>query len=1069
MKLRIAILSALSLVTALAVTGPAVADHGPPLGANFGIADAHNGPGDPGLDVTAPAFPGTKAYWAGTCDTADLVVDGAGVGDPPDAVAHCIDHGHAYNLDQGLPRETTWQPGFEPDWRLDPVLQAGGRFDASISFWLQRSPDLQFGWAGNGAIPDGEPRDIFVELPPGIGGNPNAVPKCPSRALVTIPPSCPPQSQVGIMTLTLGEGNTADETGIKETILPWYNVEPRDGKTAELFFSPVVSFGNGNITSIPVVIEVRTDGDGGLTGGVIQIPGGVSLLGQTSTFWGVPWAPEHDSYRVRQGFDDAIPEGGLTGATPNLEPQPYEPSWGPIRPFAANPTACSGQALKTTWVADSWQMPADLDNPDHPNWKRVDTLYDEPLDGCEKVPFDPDFSLRPTTKAAETPTGLDVELTVPQRNDAPFAPPAPDATQEEVDDYVAQATGHWKSDAGLATSHMKDTASTLPLGITVNPSSAQGQQACTEAQIGLKGTNFPMPAPIRFNNDPVRCPDASKIGTIVTETPVLDAEDWPKGAVYLAEQKKNPFGSMIAIYLAVESAKRGLLVKAAGEVKLDPATGQITTVFTNNPQLPLEQLELHFKGGALAPLVTPSTCGSAASHTEVTPWARPNQPVAIDDPISITSGPNGSPCPASLAARPFDLGFEAGTANPIAGAHTPFNLRITRPDGAQEIDRLELKTPQGFTASLKGIPYCSEAQIAAAASKDGKAEQASPSCPAASAIGTVLSAAGAGPNPLYVPGKLYLSGPYKGAPLSMAAIIPAVAGPFDLGVVVVRTALRLDTRTAQITAVTDPLPRIIDGIPLRIRDIRVSIDRPGFALNPTSCAEQQVDAKVFGSHGAVESLTNRFQVGGCEALGFKPKLSFRLKGGTRRGDLPALTATLKARPGDANIGRVAVTLPGSAFLEQAHLDNICTRVQFAARACPKGSVYGHATAWTPLLDQPLQGPVYLRSSDNRLPDMVAALDGQIAIEVAGRIDTHKGRIRNTFDVVPDAAVSRFKLTLKGGKKGILVNSRNLCARPSRAQVRMRAHNGRRLSSRPVVRNDCKKKKRKGGKGKKRKR
>jgi hypothetical protein len=329
----------------------------------------------------------------------------------------------------------------------------------------------------------------------------------------------------------------------------------------------------------------------------------------------------------------------------------------------------------------------------------------------------------------------------------------------------------------------------------------------------------------------------------------------------------------------------------------------------------------------------------------------------------------------------------------------------------------------------------------------------------------VQTGAGAGPAPVYVPGSLYLSGPYKGAPLSLTAIVPAVAGPFDLGVVVVRTALRLDPLTAQVTAITDPLPQIIKGIPTHLRDVRISIDRPGFALNPTDCSEQKVEAKVFGSNGATANLSSRFQVGGCEKLGFKPSLKFRLKGGTKRGGHPSLTATLKARPGDANIADATVTLPHSAFLDQAHIRTICTRVQFAADSCPAGSIYGYAKAVSPLLDEPLQGPVILRSSDHNLPDMVADLGGQIPVEVVGRIDSFKGGIRNTFDVVPDAPVSEFTLTLKGAQKGLIVNSRNLCSKPSFADVRMGAHNGLRHDFKAKVSAQCGKKAKKTTRGK----
>ncbi|HYC31931.1 MAG TPA: hypothetical protein VEB59_06545, partial [Gemmatimonadales bacterium] len=479
-----------------------------------------------------------------------------------------------------------------------------------------------------------------------------------------------------------------------------------------------------------------------------------------------------------------------------------------------------------------------------------------------------------------------------------------------------------------------------------------------------------------------------------------------------------------------------------------------------------------------ASLATPVTCGTFASQTTMDPWsaADPDNPTAAEqvhspDSFAISSGPNGGPCAATKEARPFGLGLSAGTRSPLAGATSPFSFRITRPDGNQEIASLDISPPPGFTAYLKGVPYCSEAQIATAARIKGRAEQASPSCPQASEIGSTSVGAGPGTNPLYTPGKLYLSGPYKGAPLSVVAITPAVAGPFDLGNVVVRSALIVDPVTARITAKTDPIPQILEGVPLGIRDLRIDLDRPGWALNPTNCNPMSVDVSAAGASGATARSSDRFQLDGCAALPFKPRFDFRLHGSSKRGGHPRLSATMTAKPGQANIGRVAVTLPSSEFLEQAHIQTICTRVQFAAEQCPAGSVYGKAEAITPLLDGALKGSVYLRASSNPLPDLVAALRGPdaqpIEIELVGRIDTKNGGIRNTFDVVPDAPVSKFVLTMQGGRKGLLVNSRNLCVRPSYAQVRLTGQNGKRMTQRAQMKNDCGKKGSKGKKGKRR--
>ena len=298
------------------------------------------------------------------------------------------------------------------------------------------------------------------------------------------------------------------------------------------------------------------------------------------------------------------------------------------------------------------------------------------------------------------------------------------------------------------------------------------------------------------------------------------------------------------------------------------------------------------------------------------------------------------------------------------------------------------------------------------------------------------------------------------------AITPAVAGPFDVGTIVVRVGLTLDPTTARVKvdpAHSEPIPHILAGIPLAVRDVRVFADRPHFTLNPTDCDPFATEAQIWGGgadpfSAADDSPLSRaapFEAANCAGLGFKPAFAFRLKGGTRRGAHPALRTVVTPRPGDANFKRVIVTLPRSAFLDQAHIRTICTRVQFAAKACPQGSVYGHARVWTPLLDEPAEGPVYLRSSNHNLPDLVMALKGPpsaaVEVELAGRIDSHKGGIRASFESIPDVPVSRFVLEMQGGKKGLIVNSRDLCAGPSKASGSLQGQNGRRLAIGPLVR------------------
>ena len=408
--------------------------------------------------------------------------------------------------------------------------------------------------------------------------------------------------------------------------------------------------------------------------------------------------------------------------------------------------------------------------------------------------------------------------------------------------------------------------------------------------------------------------------------------------------------------------------------------------------------------------------------------------------------------------------FTAGTLSPQAGDYSPFVFKLTRKDDTAEPVRVNTTLPPGLVAKLTGVPYCPESGIARATSRsnpnEGILERNDPSCPAASKVGRLDVATGAGITPLHTSGNVYLSGPYKGAPLSLAIITPAIAGPFDLGTVVSRVALNVDPETAKVTALSDPLPSILYGIPLDIRSIAFQMDRPNFTLNPTSCDPMSIGGEMLTATGTAAPLLVPFQVGGCSALAFKPKLAIRLKGGTTRGAHPALTATVSyPKTGKyANIKMAQVTLPHSEFLDQAHIGTVCTRVQFAADQCPAKSVYGKATATTPILGAPLSGPVYLRSSSHKLPDLVIDLHGQVDIVVAGRIDSVNGGIRTTFEAVPDAPVSKFTLQMQGGKKGLLVNSTNLCRHPkaNKAISEMEGQNGKVFDSEPELANSCKK-------------
>jgi len=537
--------------------------------------------------------------------------------------------------------------------------------------------------------------------------------------------------------------------------------------------------------------------------------------------------------------------------------------------------------------------------------------------------------------------------------------------------------------------------------------------------------------------------------------------------MYLAAQGDNPFQSTFALYLVLQDTEeRGVLIKIPGRIDVDPASGQITTSFSDTPQFPFDDLTLKFRSGPRAPLVNPPACGTHTIGVQVSSYAQPASPIDISNTYQVTEGPNGAACPASSGGRPFAPKFSAGTLNPVAGDYSRFLFRISREDHEQELSRVTALLPPGLVAKIAGIPFCPEAAIASISGAEGagKAELSSSACPAASQIGTLSAGLGAGPGPNYFDGKVYLAGPYKGAPLSLAVVAPGIAGPFDLGNVVVRAALRVDSETARVTAISDPFPTILQGVLLRVRDVRLQVDRPQTTVNPTNCERMAVESEIAGVGGSLLSSADDslfdasypFQVGECGNLAFAPKLSFRLFGGTSRGAHPKLRAVLRMPRGGANIAKASVALPRSEFLDQSHIGTVCTRVQFAADACPAASVYGKVEAKTPLLDETLSGPIYLRSSNNTLPDLVGAFrGGRVDFNLVGRIDSVRGGIRNTFELVPDVPVSSAVFTFLGGRKGLLINSRDLCKRTYRVTAELTAQNGQLRTLTPALRNSCK--------------
>jgi hypothetical protein len=573
---------------------------------------------------------------------------------------------------------------------------------------------------------------------------------------------------------------------------------------------------------------------------------------------------------------------------------------------------------------------------------------------------------------------------------------------------------------GLAPSHLRRAVVTMPEGVSLSPGAADGLRACSDAQLRLR------------SDGPDECPDASKIGTAELIVPTL--EERLRGSIVVRSSTPDQL-FRIAVTLAVP--ERGVFIRLPGSVQADPLTGQVSAVFDDLPQLPFSNLRLRFKGGPRAMLANPPDCGRYAIHSVFRPWSG-TSPVAQDNIFEIGDGA----CPLTL---PFDPRVSAGTVNPVAGASTPFVFRVERPDRNQELSRIELELPPGLTAAVKGVPLCS---APAAVAGD---------CDEGSRIGTATIGAGPGSAPLYLEGNVYLTGPYLDGPFGLAVSVPAAAGPFDLGTIVVRATIKVDPQTAQLYVQSDPLPRILAGVPLRLRDIHLAIDRPGLVRNPTSCDAMQVHSRVDAVQGATASTETHFQVADCAALGFRPRLAVSLTGpGPATPDTPlGLRARLRARPGDANLESVAFVLPPHvAFDALRRGPRLCTRDQLALRRCPGGSRVGSARAVTPLLDQPLRGPVYFIRGirGDVFPKLAMLLSGNgVQIDLLGSTRPGTRGLRTTFGVLPDVPISSFTLRLD---RGLLTPTRDLCAHRPTARVTMAAQSGRRLDRRLRVPVPC---------------
>jgi hypothetical protein len=870
-------------------------------------------------------------------------------------------------------------------------------------------------------------KTLRVDLPPGLTVNPNATPKCSLAAfeneIETEPgkfvhvPACDPSTRVGTeeVTLvttvggvvpapsppfppgqTLPAGTVVPPSESSGTKVPVYNIEPKEGEPA-LF---------GFVVAGEEVVFLETD---------------------------VAWQSD-----FHEGFTIRLPKEEPPFTT--LKSRLVQNGRSGNGTFITNPTTCFNPNewphLYSTWFrAESYGEP----NPTFPNGStpveaKVESSSGELIQqvGCDSVPFDPTIDMSAGTTDVDSPAAATVEVKLP------FDP--------------AKEGGE-----GQSQSHVRKAEVTLPKYMGLNPSAARDLVACSDPQF-KKGVRT-------YDNE---CPAASKVGTATVESPPLERP--LTGDVYVGTQNSsNPeSGEEFRILVEAKEPKEGIAARLIGNVKANAQTGQLTAVFDEQetlemtgsqadiprglPQVPFTSVKLHFDGGSKAVLTSPPVC-SSESKSKLEPWARPGTNAEPGSTVTLTSDPTGGDCPKTMAERKFTPSYKANPNSTKAGAYSPFHVLITRKNGEQELKVVDVTLPKGLTGKLAGIPYCSDAAIAAAANQSGKNEEAHPSCSGESLIGTATTSSGTG-EPLKLNGKVYLAGPYKGAALSLVTVTPAVAGPFDLGTVVVRVALNVEPETAQIHAVSDVIPDVFGGVKLDLRSINLDIDRSQFMINPTNCAAQATigtingggadptNAAAFSSYG----VNDPFQATECKKLGFKPKLKVKLSGPTKRAKNPRLTATLTSKKGQANVLRTALTMPHSLFLDQSHIGTVCTRPQLTSHTCPKASVYGHAEAKSPLLSNKLKGKVFLVSSSHKLPDLLVDLRGQVEIYLRGVISSKHGGLKTVFNNVPDVPVSKFVLKMKGGKKSLLVNSTNTCAKPQRAVLNIKGQNGKKVKN-----------------------
>jgi hypothetical protein len=716
----------------------------------------------------------------------------------------------------------------------------------------------------------------------------------------------------------------------------------------------------------------------------------IPIFNGSLTLWGVPFSSTHDSERC--------------GATA-IETSSECPVEGPAKAFLTMPWACAPQSTSLRSY-DFWQD-AGVSGP-----AIVYQQSDQPLD-CSGGTIQPRLSVRGVSGRASSPSGLDLKIDVPQNS-------SPD---------------------GVATPPIESLRLELPRGMRLSAGAADGVAVCTPNEIAMGTNRVP------------DCPAGSRIGEATARTPLLPNP--LRGSLFLAAPYDNPFASLFAAYLVLEDEEdRGISLKLPGRIDLLSEGEQIGVSFEDLPQLPLEQLGLQLPSGPRGILVTPPTCGrELVSAAFFSPASL--EPVRATDAVQVDEGAEGDDC-SDASPRPFQPRLTAGTTEAVAGRQAPFLFRVTRRDRDQELGGLSATLPPGVAASVGGVPRCSDDQLQSTGQQpgDGRLEIHKPACPAGSRLGTVRLAAGFGSHLVHLEGAVYLCGSFAGAPYSLVAVIPAVAGPFDLGVAVVRIGVHVDPWTQRLHLDSEPLPRRLAAMPIDLRSFSLLLDRPGFVRNPSSCDALSTVGDAVSFEGAVGRLEDRFQVGSCSELPFRPRLKLRFSGATSRNGHPTVAARIVQRPGEAALRRAAVLLPAGQLIDPARLKRVCTRQLFEAAACPQGSKRGRIRVWSPLLEGPLQGDVYLVEGRGRYPDLAVYLRGEVDIALLGRLQTPHGRVRVVFGSLPDLPLSRLELVLDGGKRGLLVNAKRLCRETPQVETTLVGHNGKKRHRRDQVITPC---------------